>query len=270
MKTTTKILATIVISTMVIPVFNSCKKGESDPFLSLRSRKARVVGEWTIDKWKEESNYSSSSSYSPSGDTYSSSGNDKMEINGTSITMSSSYTNTYTFPPSPPSTSTGTYSGQGSVTIAFTFEKDGTFIRTVEYTNLIMTDVYGTPPTTSITTYNPMKIETSGTWDFLGGIGKDYKNKERIVLNILSEKSNYSYTDSDGDSGSDNTSDTYANGESSEIWHLSTLKNKEMIMDGETNNVGANSYTDVWSGNASTSSGTSSSKGTVGGTLTRK
>lgn len=29
-------------------IISSCKKGEEDPFLSLRSRKARLVGEWTL------------------------------------------------------------------------------------------------------------------------------------------------------------------------------------------------------------------------------
>lgn len=29
-------------------VFQSCKKGENDPFLSLRSRKARITGEWIL------------------------------------------------------------------------------------------------------------------------------------------------------------------------------------------------------------------------------
>lgn len=31
-------------------VFESCKKGEDDPFLSLRSRKSRVAGEWQLKK----------------------------------------------------------------------------------------------------------------------------------------------------------------------------------------------------------------------------
>ena len=30
------------------PVITSCKKGEEDPFLSLKSRKARLVGEWKL------------------------------------------------------------------------------------------------------------------------------------------------------------------------------------------------------------------------------
>jgi hypothetical protein len=31
--------------------FQSCKKGEDDPALSFRSRKARVVGEWTLKEF---------------------------------------------------------------------------------------------------------------------------------------------------------------------------------------------------------------------------
>jgi len=261
MKTTTKVLAAIVISTMVIPVFNGCKKGDGDPFLSLRSRKARVVGEWTIEKMKDESTNSYSDTYTGGSNT--SSGSDKTEITGSTVTISGSGTYTSTQPPNPPSTSTYSYTGQGSVTAKFTFEKDGTFIMTVDYTNLILTE------SSLTTTYNPMKIERSGTWDFLGGVGKDYKNKERMILNILSEKSNNTWTDSDGDSGNGSDTYTYANGEYSEIWHLSTLKNKEIIMDGETKNTGNYSYTDVFSSTTYTSSGTSSTTGTVSGTLTR-
>lgn len=33
-----------------VTAVSSCKKGENDPFLSLRSRKARVTGEWKLTK----------------------------------------------------------------------------------------------------------------------------------------------------------------------------------------------------------------------------
>lgn len=42
---------TLIALTTVIAlgsVVTSCKKGENDPFLSLRTRKARVVGEWKV------------------------------------------------------------------------------------------------------------------------------------------------------------------------------------------------------------------------------
>jgi hypothetical protein len=38
-------LITLLLAVLILP---SCKKGENDPFLSLHSRKARVVGEWTL------------------------------------------------------------------------------------------------------------------------------------------------------------------------------------------------------------------------------
>lgn len=33
-----------------MPLFNSCKKGDDDPFLSIYSRKSRIAGEWEMTK----------------------------------------------------------------------------------------------------------------------------------------------------------------------------------------------------------------------------
>lgn len=131
MKTTTKILATIVISTMVIPVFNSCKKGEDDPFLSLRSRKARVVGDWEVVSYK--STYSYNSPSNPSWN-YSSTYN----MNG------STYTDVYT-------DATGTTTTNGTETWKWTFEKDGTY----DYTRTI----------------DGQTETSKGTWNFTSGVG---------------------------------------------------------------------------------------------------
>jgi len=38
----------ILISLLSVFVFSECKKGEEDPLISLRTRKARVVGKWKI------------------------------------------------------------------------------------------------------------------------------------------------------------------------------------------------------------------------------
>ena len=38
------------------PAITSCKKGEEDPFLSLKSRKARLVGEWKLVSGTEVTN----------------------------------------------------------------------------------------------------------------------------------------------------------------------------------------------------------------------
>jgi hypothetical protein len=45
LKITFAVMAIIGVTTV-----SSCKKGENDPFLSLRSRKARVTGEWKLTK----------------------------------------------------------------------------------------------------------------------------------------------------------------------------------------------------------------------------
>lgn len=40
----------MLVAIMVVPTFQSCKKGENDPTISLRSRKSRLVGEWTLSE----------------------------------------------------------------------------------------------------------------------------------------------------------------------------------------------------------------------------
>lgn len=48
-----KIIIGLLILGIILPIA-SCKKGENDPFLSLRSRKARISGEWELES-KESS-----------------------------------------------------------------------------------------------------------------------------------------------------------------------------------------------------------------------
>ncbi len=46
MKTTIRLATILFLFTTIL--FDGCKKGENDPFLSLKSRKARVAGEWKL------------------------------------------------------------------------------------------------------------------------------------------------------------------------------------------------------------------------------
>lgn len=41
----------LLIAVIVLATFAGCKKGENDPFLSFRSRDARVVGEWKVSSY---------------------------------------------------------------------------------------------------------------------------------------------------------------------------------------------------------------------------
>lgn len=106
------LLALAVLAT----TFSACKKGEDDPALSFRSRKARVVGEWKMTNFK----YSSTSSSSSSNSSYVMSGD------------GSTYTATET-DDGTPSSSIGTLSWQ------WTFEKDGKYKFTQTYDGDIYT-----------------------------------------------------------------------------------------------------------------------------------
>ena len=50
MKKTIYLLSGIILSAIV---FNGCKKGDEDPFLSLKSRKARLEGDWKLNSGTE-------------------------------------------------------------------------------------------------------------------------------------------------------------------------------------------------------------------------
>ncbi len=68
-----KKIISFVFSTLIVlgvTTLTSCKKGENDPFLSLKSRKARISGEWKLVSGSETSSYSSSSFTSSSAATY--------------------------------------------------------------------------------------------------------------------------------------------------------------------------------------------------------
>ncbi|MES2588581.1 MAG: hypothetical protein V4622_06325 [Bacteroidota bacterium] len=137
----------ILILTIITSTFIGCKKGENDPFLSLKSRKARISGEWTM-----------SSAESKSTDE--------------SGTMTSTYdgatqTNTFT-----PISGTNVISTT-KITSDFTIDKNGTF-KTVSTT----TSTSGS--TTVITTEGNWVFAGKSK-------NADLKKKEAILLSITSQ-----------------------------------------------------------------------------------
>lgn len=131
-------------------VLSACKKGPDDPFISLRSRKARVVGDW---KMKKGSNESSDQNTSNTSNNQSTSSTTYNESSYTTVSHFTSGTNTQD------NTSTGSYS------LKISFKKDGTF----DYSEEQDGDTY----------------TAKGTWNFTGGVGSK-KNKEQIVLHFTS------------------------------------------------------------------------------------
>ena len=98
-----KVLVMLLVAVLALPALYSCtKKGEEDPGLSLRSRKSRLTGEWTLES-------------------------------GTMTASSGSTTASYTYTASTVTINYGGSSNTFQYTETAVYEKDNTFKRTVMY-----------------------------------------------------------------------------------------------------------------------------------------
>ncbi|MFN4235607.1 MAG: hypothetical protein ACK4IK_12460 [Bacteroidia bacterium] len=245
MKTTKKVMIALAVAALVAPTLESCKKGENDPGLSLRSRKGRVAGEWTVKSWEYKSTSTSNttetqttspSSLSDGTDTYSSNNTETVSFDGTNFKHSEtwSYTNNNVT-----TTNDTTYTGTGE--IKYTFEKDGTFSMThnAKYTRIVTTTPY--TGATQVQTWNFDYTTTrTGTWNFTSGIGKETKNKDGLVLTYVTEeqkntvnyKSDFTFNNTTTTTTTVTTSNnksTFDTNEIHENWYLDRLANKEMV-----------------------------------------
>lgn len=165
----------IIIILLLISVFSSCKKGENDPVLSLKSRKARLCQTWKVTREEGISRYNEYGHYTYSNSCdFSYDGNYKLiHVYGENPIISTAQVAEYT-------PYDETYSQY--CTDYYTFHKDGTF----EYT--------------SSNTTTTEKTEYKGIWVFLSADNSMHtKNKEAIRLTY---NSCYS-TNSSGTSSSD-------------------------------------------------------------------
>lgn len=141
MKSFFKIL-TVVIGVSVITT--GCKKGENDPFLSLKSRTSRLCQEWKLSAADYTESYVSSSVSTSQHYTYD--GTNMTEVS-TYTVGSSSTSNTDVYP----------------FSIEYEFTKEGTFDQ--------------------ITTTDGTSEAGSGIWNWLSGNKEtELKNKEAIVI----------------------------------------------------------------------------------------
>lgn len=211
----------------------SCKKGENDSFLSLKSRKARISGDWVISGYDYTRTYTQAD-----GDTGSNTG----VMSGDVIT----YTNTFT---SGGTTTTSTSTNTVNEA-TYSFTKEGDFTAVWNSTS-VSTSTNSGFTTTNTTVYTSTK---TGDWSFIGKQKKTYKNKERLVLNTLNEVSSNQTTSvivddagiispftSTGDL--DAWEENYASGEVAETWELDMLKGKEMVAKMMSSNSGSSSNT---------------------------
>jgi hypothetical protein len=216
---------TFIAVAIVAVTVQSCKKGEEDGALSLRSRKSRFAGEWKVDSSTGTSTFTST----PPTGSASSSNSTRTETGGT-IKIVTSSTNGGT---TVSTTTDGTVSEH-----MYTIEKDGTFSHTYKYTTTRVVDNSQSGFTQKTTTVNVYDITEEGEWNFTGGIG-EAKNKEYVVLSVLSNKTNINSTETsisgfagstttDTETTSSSSTTTWAPNENTMIWQLIMLKNKEM------------------------------------------
>lgn len=150
----------------------SCKKGDNDPFLSLKSRKGRLSGDWSVSNFSTTTKHTNNSGVTTTTDS---------EFDGTTLTKTVSYSDN-----TPSSTSTYTFSDY-----SYTFNKDNTYKMTeaYTYTESDTTTVFGGESIT--TTVHTVTIESDGNWSFIGKQKGDFKNKERFST----QETNYSFKD---------------------------------------------------------------------------
>ncbi len=232
-------LISVLFSTLV---FESClKKGPNDPFLSFRSRKARMTGEWVIKSYllQTTTDYIDGSKY-----LY------KLTSTDDNVAETKGFENYQG-----QKDTSWTWNGTIQTDRTFEFDKYGKVTYRYHYKiSYFKEDEAEMPSWTNPnngvsywvdTTWSyERKLYNTGTWNFLNGID-DYKSKERISImweykdfvetyNIKTlaraEDSDINPDIQDNVSSRKQTRSYYYNGESTEAWILDKLKNKEATM----------------------------------------
>jgi len=228
-----KSLSLAIAILVVLPiVFSGCKKGPEDPFLSFRSRKARVCGTWTVTNLKSEvvrkqNNVNTKTVTTVEGESW----KQVITIVGTDSirTLSGKITKE-------PNQSEGSYT--------FFFDSNGKATMTYKYE--FEEDLSGEDDDVSTVRQTKVTEEMTGTWNFLDGVDA-YKDKERLAFVIEDKKSTtyeYELITSDDDEGgvslprlisTNVVNDRYANGEMCTVYAIIELRNKEMKLHQDIN-----------------------------------
>ena len=191
MRTYIRSVSFLVLLIIIGIILSSCKKGDGDPFLSLRSRKARITGEWWVS--------SLTSTYSYTNKKYETSydGVNKKVVYTVKDTLINGVTTNYS--------STQAFAGQTHIDL----KKDGSY-----FYNETFQDV---------STGQTVRIEINGLWYFMGGNKQnDFKNKELLALQVT----DYVYHPY---SGSDHTT-LYQGNNTLDVYEIYQLKNDEVIL----------------------------------------
>jgi hypothetical protein len=176
----TALLSLILISATLL---FSCKKGENDPFLSLRSRKSRIVGEWKLQKGFEKSAFSYNTSVQ-----YNETSGSKTDENGTiNFTYSMEYTfkkdgsYTYSYTETPTGDKTTTRKNEGRWT--FLAKNNSGKFKNKE--RILLTETLYSYTYDGNTSTNIESTPTDGTIFYL-----DQLENKKMIIKFVSENKN--------------------------------------------------------------------------------
>lgn len=237
MRKLTNLLVVLSIGALLSPALQSCKKGDEDPALSLRSRKGRLAGDWEVSSYEETTTFTQNSStfIGPSTNSSSSNGTLKVSYDGKEKQFVTENILNNSF---------GGSSSQKVIAngdFKYTFKRDGSFTLTQTKIN----EEFEKEETFSYLLETTTKTETSltinGTWNFVLGVNNDIKNKQLIVLTFVNEEIKTKINKEDKltikSSGQTNTTNTeteiaensdYETTDISQTWELVRLANKEI------------------------------------------
>lgn len=220
----------ILLALSSLTIIVACKKGENDPFFSLKSRTNRLVGEYDLTEWTTDRTFKLE-------DVQTGAYHSTFSINGGTI-------ETTDFSGSNPITITESVAMQKAY---FEFKKDGTWHYVLAYESSYSEEInFGLVERFDY-------LETvyqfcEGKWDFAHREPGDSKNKERLMLSSVhnqGEKASFrTKVFTDGTSLREPMDSIqfdyhYADGENPVIYSLDRLAKNETIMtreqDGKSN-----------------------------------
>jgi hypothetical protein len=217
-----KNLLLVLAATACLIATPSCKKGENDPFLSLRSRKSRLVGEYDVTSY----NYTiarvlangDKNSFTTTIEDAAGTNVIITEIVGDPVvtTTDQIIVNKWEFN----FKKDGTWTGENNSIVIQDQTVDGVVVESFEFTT-------------------ESNLEEGGTWSFVGGQAEEFKNKERVALSTLfrtnvrqtTTVTNYQDGTQETELSPILTEDfTVGEGPSGIIYTIDRLTNKEMIL----------------------------------------
>ncbi len=244
MNTKKSTILLVLLAVVILPIFTGCfGVGEDDPFISLRTRKARVIGDWEVNTY-----------YKNVQQIYGLDNNTVLRVITDVQGEEWLETTTTVGSDEDPVEVEGTVLDN-----KMTFDKNGYFTSVYEY-QIVTKETDDETLETTTTTFT-VKETMDGTWNFLAGID-DYSNKERISLVILNSRVVHTtvesiQTDDPEAEPEQNTTVeawtySYDNGEMSHLWELDMLKSKEIHMSQNINNfyqstadIAGSSYSEI-------------------------